>query len=316
MSDGTAIEWTDASWNPLRARNPVVERFGWHCEPVSEGCRNCYAAAFNRRLGTGLDYKPGYRGSIEIYIDEKALLLPLKWKKPRRIFVCSMTDLFADFVTDEMIDRVFAVMALASQHQFQVLTKRSARMRAYCASRRHDTVYSEMAVIRGVEGTHDLRVDWPLPNVWLGVSAEDQKRADERLPHLISTPAAVRFISAEPLLGPLLLQHSELIDGKVRNWLGAGGLDWVIVGGESGPNARPMHPDWARSLRDQCQAAGVPFFFKQHGEWAPFYYRDDGEPRKSFTFNDGVRVHRIGKAAAWRNLDNRTHDDMPLEARG
>lgn len=336
MSDGTSIEWTDASWNPLRSRNGDTERVGWHCEHVSEGCRNCYAEAINRRLGTGLDYKPSYRSDVGVFLDEKALLLPLKWRKPRRIFVCSMTDLFADFVTDEMIDKVFAVMALAPQHTFQVLTKRSARMRAYITSRRRDTVYSEMAVIRGVEGDHDLRIDWPLPNVWLGISAEDQKTADERIPDLLQTPAAVRFLSAEPLLGPMNLRGWETYDHGCAGEPGEviPRIDWVIVGGESGPHARPMHPDWARAIRDQCVAAGVPFFFKQWGHWALFA-DGDGIPDQRFAkrkdwmivSRDGtvdLPDHRwpskaegqcamlpVGKTAAGRRLDGRTWDQMP-----
>src|SRR5712671_7902670 len=134
MGDKSAIEWTDATWTPIRARNH--RGTGWHCEHVSDGCRNCYAEGFNRRLGTGLDFKPGYRLYNEIFLDEKMLTLPLRWKKPRMIFVCSMTDLFADFVRDEWIDRMFAVMALCPQHRFQVLTKRAKRMREYCCDKK------------------------------------------------------------------------------------------------------------------------------------------------------------------------------------
>jgi protein gp37 len=257
MGEKSKIEWTDATWNPIRARQTVPgvafkPKIGWHCEHVSEGCRNCYAETMNRRLGTGLDFKPGHRSDVEIFLDEKMLLAPLRWTKPRRIFVNSMTDTFAEFVKDEWLDRMFAVMALAARHTFQVLTKRPERMREFCTS------------------------GWPLPNVWLGVSAEDQATADERIPLLLETPAAVRFVSLEPLLGPIDLFHIEEPSGLTFNALSkkegisfrGRGLDWAIVGGESGPHARPMHPEWARDIRDQCAAAATPFFFKQWGEWA------------------------------------------------
>jgi protein gp37 len=277
----TKIEWATDSWNPLRARpagmpDPEREppRNGWYCEHVSPGCEHCYAETMNRRLGTGLPFKPGHRKDVEVFLDEKTLLAPLRWKRPRMIFACSMTDLFGEWVKDEWIERVFAVMSVAEKHTFQVLTKRSQRMRSFMTSRRRDTVYDHMAVIRTEEGGDiSYRVPWPLPNVWLGTSAEDQQRADERIPLLLDTPAAVRFVSLEPLLSGI-----DLSAWPKRCWLRTvgqdsvatrAGLDWVIVGGESGHGARPMHPDWARSLRDQCAAAGVPFFMKQMAKKAP-----------------------------------------------
>ena len=343
MSANSKIEWTDASWNPIRARNLKTGKIGWHCEHASEGCRNCYAETMNRRLGTGLDFKPGHRPDIEIFLDEKMLLEPLRWKKPRMIFVGSMTDLFADFVKDEWIDRVFAVMALCPQHTFQVLTKRAERMRAYCttidvaarivlASPSIPQVGREVMIFNAI---------WPLPNVWLGVSAEDQARADERIPLLLQMPAARRFVSLEPLLGPIDLaqlgDHTMTINaftGEASHLLGmrdrtAGALDWVIVGGESGPHARPMHPDWARSLRDQCATAGVPFFFKQWGEWAPGECAPSPQTRTervaynwdfgSLTLrlseemhcDNGPDVWRFGKRAAGRLLDGIEHNGMP-----
>lgn len=397
MADRSRIEWTDATWNPIRARywecqddGSGKERVGWHCEHVSEGCRNCYAERINRRLGTGLEFKPGnlfreerrgYRnGEAKLFLDERMLMAPLRWRRPRMVFVCSMTDLFADFVPDEWIDRVFAVMALAPQHTFQVPTKRAKRMREYLAVR--DELDFAERLMRGVRlsaplykpwtvqmadwavhpghpanelplsrDPHILAArqnarTWPLPNVWLGVSAERQQEADERVPDLLATPAAVRFVSAEPLLGPIDLRELN-IDGFAgdpepaakdpawrynslsgEHWFrGNDGfrysgdgpnlarLDWVIVGGESGPNARPMHPDWARDLRDQCAAAGVPFFFKQWGSWIlgkDAHQRGIIPAEQRFPFGRcQPAMARVGKKLAGRLLDGRTHDAMP-----
>jgi len=215
----------------------------------------------------------GPRWTGKVALIESALYHPLRWRKPRRIFVNSMSDLFHQDVPDEWIDRVFAVMALAPQHTFQVLTKRPERMRAYMTTRQRDTVYPDRAVLAYLPAPDPLSLrtpSWPLPNVWLGKSVEDQPTADARIPHLLATPAAVRFVSAEPLLGPVDLtaymfgaHQTEETDWCARR------LNWLIVGGESGPGARPMHPDWARSLRDQCAAASVPFFMKQMARKAP-----------------------------------------------
>lgn len=301
MAENSKIEWTDATWNPIRARRNShpggpVAHVGWHCEKVSAGCDNCYAQGINLRLGTKLPFKPGHlapRGEVEVFLDEKMLLAPLRWKKPRMIFVNSMTDSFGRFVTDEMLDRMFAVMALCPQHTFQVLTKRPDRMREYFEGRRRDfgrasNILADLAHPCDEDEHQDAvdRLDLfdtsekPLPNVWLGTSVEDQATANARIPELLATPAAIRFISAEPLLGAVDLTtlkhaHHREIDA-LTGYLGTGmygdygpKVGLVIVGGESGPGARPMHPDWARGLRDQCVAAGVPFFFKQWGEWGP-----------------------------------------------
>lgn len=295
MSANTAIEWTDATWNPVTG-----------CTRLSEGCRNCYAevmaARFNKpgQWGEGLaqivqtPQGKDHRWTGQVRFNEQALLAPLRWKKPRRIFVCSTSDLFQDAVPDEWIDRVFAVMALAPQHTFQVLTKRAGRMREYmdlAVGRIADQIMvlrkTDIAVRAGmgpsaVAPLPHIRPGaawWPLANVWLGVSVEDQAAADTRIPVLLATPAAKRFLSCEPLLGPMQLGNIDCQrlglgfywinaltgahDDMTRPCAPVPKLDWVIVGGESGPGARPMHPDWARSLRDQCAAAGVPFFMKQ-----------------------------------------------------
>lgn len=307
----TKIEWTEVTWNPIVG-----------CSLASPGCTNCYAMRFaGTRLGHVSKYdgltQPAKLGPVwtgKLAFDEKALLAPLGWKKPRMVFVNSMGDLFHEDCPDEWIDRVFAVMALCPQHTFQVLTKRSARMREYLQRRCADRtpVIQEQANITQQPVRFAELPAWPLPNVWLGVSVEDQQRADERIPDLLATPAAIRWISAEPLIGPVDL----MIPGFAK-------LDWVVAGGESGPGSRPMHPDWARSLRDQCAAAGVPFFFKQWGEYHPADQRKDanqiaamgdmGTALRSgaaYSFEDQW-TWKIGKKRAGRLLDGALHDGMP-----
>lgn len=263
MADKTGIEWTDATWNPIRG-----------CSKVSEGCRNCYAMHVAARFSNpgqayeGLAKRDPARWSGQVRFIEEHLEDPLRWKRPRRIFVNSMSDLFHEGLSDDQIDRVFIVMALAHWHTFQVVTKRAHRMREYLDELYAGRMY-ELAEKAGAAGPAVLAAFAnQLPNVWFIVSVEDQDTADDRIPQLLQTQATVKGISAEPLLGPL----------DISIYLATGYdeppyddiLNWVIVGGESGPGARPMHPDWARSLRDQCVAAGVPFFFKQWGEWAPY----------------------------------------------
>jgi protein gp37 len=251
MSDGTKIEWSEASWNPIRAAglegpDGHSRRIGWHCEILTPGCENCYAAALNKRLGTGLQYLKTERQHARTFVDVVALQWPLRWRRPRRIFVCSMTDLFGEWVSDEMLDRVFAVMARCPQHTFQVLTKRAERMREYFS---RPTLWEHRTVPRGQ----------CVANLWLGVSVEDQRRADERIPLLLGTPAAVRWVSYEPALGPVDLE------GYLCELECNAALDWAIIGGESGPHARPFNVEWARSVLAQCKAAGVKCFVKQLG---------------------------------------------------
>ena len=355
MSDITKIEWTHrpgtkgCTWNPIRARG-IDGRRGWHCEHVSEACRNCYAERLNAKLGdtggTGLCYKPTFinTGTVEVYLDEKTLMQPLHWRAPRTIFVCSMTDLFGRWVKDEWLDRVFAVAALCPQHTFILLTKRPERMQKFltakslldCVIRAAHEMDSEGG--SWIAADHHIAKDaiFPLQNVWLGVTAEDQKAADERIPLLLSAPAAVRFVSCEPMLGAIDLTcisrrqelgHMRPLDGRFNR------LNWVICGGETGQNARPMHPDWARALRDQCAAAGVPFFFKQWGAWACVYDRQRTDPdwlRCDLVANETpngqwlnlaggqgfhgelvVRMERGGKARAGRLLDGVEHNEWP-----
>jgi len=294
---------------------------------------------------------PRWTGRVELVPGK--LAEPLGWRRPRRVFVNSMSDLFHEGLTDGDIAAVFGVMAACPQHTFQVLTKRPERMREWFrwAEELRPTTLDSLgssAFLALPARPHRQIFNgaaWPLPNVWLGVSVEDQGTADERIPLLLQTPAAARFVSAEPLLGPVRLgpwidrcpnsrhvngwQHGWLFDGDspriVCYWchemrdaltgavIGRRGtvrvLDWVICGGESGPGARPMHPDWARGLRDQCAGAGVPFFFKQWGEWAPF--RFDTGPDPLMRSLGRVDVWRMGKRAAGRLLDGREHNGFP-----
>ncbi len=239
MSDRSRIEWTDATWNPVRG-----------CTKISPGCTHCYAATFAERF-RGVPGHPYEQGFDLLLVPEK-LTDPFGWSGRRRVFVNSMSDLFHDGVPDEYIARVARVMAAADWHTYQVLTKRSERMAELLRTK--------------------LRFAAGLPHVWWGVSVENRRHGLPRIDHLRATPAAVRFLSVEPLLEDL---------GR----LNLAGIDWVIVGGESGAGARPMVADWVRSIRDQCEQARVAFFFKQWG---------------------GVR-----KSAAGRELDKRTHDDQP-----
>ncbi|MEM9462111.1 MAG: phage Gp37/Gp68 family protein [Myxococcota bacterium] len=238
----TTIEWTDETWNPVRG-----------CTPVTPGCDHCYAKTFAERF-IGVEGHP-YQQGFDLRLVSKKLVEPLTWAKPRMVFVNSMSDLFHGKVPMDFIARFWAVMGLADWHVYQVLTKRAPRMRR---------LVQRLVPLRGMVA--------PPQHVWLGVSVEDRKHGLPRIDDLRDTPAAVRFLSIEPLLedlGQLDLQ----------------GIDWVIVGGESGPGARRMDPAWVRSIRDQCADQGVPFFFKQWG---------------------GVRKKKAG-----RELDGRVHDDQP-----
>lgn len=398
MAKTSHIEWTDATWNPVTG-----------CSVVSPGCTNCYAM---KLAGTRLRHHPSRQGLTQetkagpvwtgdVRFNREWLDQPLRWKRPRRIFVCAHGDLFHESVPDAWIDQVFAVMALAPRHTFQVLTKRADRMRAYLTDpatpgriiREAFQIDCEggawMSADREIGGIEPL----PLPNVWLGVSAEDEARADQRVPHLLRTPAAVRFISYEPALGPLnarrwlpagrparrpdgsafIASHWYMAECLKCGWMGSSELcgadsfgddsdvycpacsasgaddgpdakiDWIIVGGESGPSARPMHPEWVRSLRDDCALGGAALFFKQWGEYVEF--EAEGPPRQVEIGSDEAAaildtlagppawIHqdgrvwrsldaipdetparlmvRVGKARAGRLLDGREHSAMP-----
>lgn len=313
MGDTSAIEWTDATWNPVTG-----------CTKVSPGCDHCYAEGIANRFRG-----PAFPNGFEVTLRENRLEEPLRWKQPRRVFVNSMSDLFHEAVPDDYIARVFLVMAQTPQHTYQVLTKRHGRMRS---------LLSNPEFRRRVYGRDGALGPWPLDNVWLGVSVEDQKWADVRVPALLATPAAVRFLSCEPLLGPVELEWSwlwcdhdsysgtgdprvwkcdscpytyrEIEDPNGTYWVSnlltnrtfkarketvypEAFIDWVIVGGESGAGARPMQPHWAYTLRDQCEETETAFFFKQWGS-----HDEHGK--------------RMSKHAAGRLLGGRTWDEYPL----
>lgn len=286
MGSTTTIRWTDASWNPITG-----------CSKVSSGCLNCYAERLS--LQHGWSQKKWTKANAEenVTLHPDRLDQPLKWQKPRKIFLCSMGDLFHELVPFEFVDMVFAVMALAQRHTFQVLTKRPERMAEYTTDpRRRELVHGVGLAFD--EGWPDLPA-WPLPNVWLGTSVENQDAAEARLPALLGCLAAVLFASLEPLVAPVDLTNVRTPAGYRLDALtgtlskphspppgGPGDeprLGWVIVGGESGPNHRPMPHDWARTIRDQADRAGVPFFFKQSA--APKHNTGtllDGEEWKQF----------------------------------
>lgn len=280
------IEWTDVTWNPVTG-----------CSPISPGCANCYAKRMSKRLAGRCGYPADDLFRVTLHLDK--LDTPLGWKKPRRVFVCSMGDLFHDDVPEDMIGQVWLYATLAPQHTYLFLTKRPERM---------NDIFTRIA--------NTYPSQYPASNIWLGVTAENQEQADKRIPILLQTPAAIRFVSVEPMLSPVDLEeylpiydyrptyeyyrmaYPELGEKPI---LLKKGLDWVICGGETGPGARPMHLGWARNLRNQCQEAGEPFFFKQWGEWKHINFLDDG----------GEKFERVGKKAAGRLLDGVEWSEYP-----
>lgn len=277
----TKIEWSEVTWNPVLG-----------CSMVSAGCTNCYAMVMSARIANAAIKKlregkdltsveeaylkvvkwemrddppagmavPKWSGELVPVPDRFAD--PMRWQKPRLVFVNSMSDLFHENIPYDVIDQVFAVMAMTPHHTYQVLTKRTERAAEYFNKIERgykitQAWWNNFSIKNRQFPRLDHKDNWPLRNVWIGTSVENQKAADERIPHLLEIPSTVRFLSCEPLLGPV----------DIKKYLSE--IDWVIVGGESGHNARPMHPDWARSLRDQSINAGVPFHFKQWGEWYP-----------------------------------------------
>lgn len=293
MGKDSSIEWTGNTWTPIRARNVKTGKVGWHCEHASDECRFCYSEGLNLVYGTGLEFKPGHlkNGDVELFLDETMLLAPLGWPSGTKVFVCSMTDLFGQFVPDEWIDKIFAVMAVRSDITFQVLTKRSIRMREYFGP--HDEVggmtrdclvEGEAQCIwekwKGTDPSMWLAVHWPLSNAWLGVSVGRRRHLD-RIHDLIHCPAALRWVSFEPLLESL---------GDVADWLE---IDWAVIGLESrGGRSSGLGP--VTSLMGQLRKAGVATFVKQLGTaWAR--KMNAGLPRK-----DPRRVHgKGGEMGQW-----------------
>lgn len=322
----TAIEYLDYTWNPLAMR----------CTPVSDGCEHCWHLRMADRLCAnpkiGNAEAESYAGHDAPLVRWKALKKPITAKMPGRIGVQFMGDLFHMGVDFGMVHEVFDVMWQSPQHTFLVLTKRPERMFEFMTQKNIQNMYGN---------------EWPLKNVWLGVTTENQARADERIPILLQIPAAKRWISIEPMLGPVNITPclggnckdcgytlKQCRDAKVVGYIACCPdcrhdpcLDWVVLGGETGPGARPMHPDWVRSVRDQCQAAGVPFFFKQWGEWMPWceLYPDrdprftgevplvNGISKVTTTVIDGQRYYRVGNKAAGHLIDGREWREMPGE---
>lgn len=337
MAKQTGIEWTEATWNP------------WHgCHKVSAGCKNCYMFREKKRFGH--DPNVVVRSKTKFYD-------PLKWKEPRTIFTCSWSDFFIE-EADPWRDEAFAIMIL-TPHTYQVLTKRPDRMlewfnekwqpapeqrfgrfhmpaetvgedRRCQVSREVSELVDDYKLVNldsedawTAEGSMKaLHFAWPPPNVWLGVSVEDQKTADERIPLLLQTPATLRWLSIEPLLGQVdLFKFFDVHHGDEGTNSFDPKIDWVVVGGESGPDARPMHPNWVRSIRDQCKAAGVPFFFKQWGEWLhdsqakewlwPEFVATNRKHDLALFTGMGGMVYKVGKKKAGRLLDGREWNEMP-----
>lgn len=318
MADGTKIEWTDATWNPITG-----------CTVVSPGCTNCYAM---KLAGTRMKHHPSRAGlTIEtkngpvwngmLRFNEQWLDQPLRWRTSRMIFVCAHGDLFHEEVPDEWVDRIFAVMALCPQHTFQVLTKRPERMRRYMQpfdQRRSDSLGGFVLDI-GYDGPLEC-LKWPLPNVWLGVSCENQEWADARREPMrrLAGEGWLTWVSYEPALG-------------LVRWDGWEFIRWLVSGGESGQRARPSHLDWHRAARDWCEPRGIPYHFKQCGDWQEYYDRDRDDPdcqqcprcdapgeryvnlEGGFGFHGErvVAMRRVGKGAAGRLLDGVEHNGFP-----
>ncbi|MFI7608515.1 DUF5131 family protein [Micromonospora sp. NPDC049366] len=358
----TDVEWADETWNPLLG-----------CFRISGGCDFCYAirTAKVRSGHPNRAVAEAFAGLVErrngrldwtgkINLMEERLTQPLRWRKPRKVFVNALSDLFHDAVPVEFIARVFAVMAATPQHTYQILTKRHGRMRSLLrdecqchASGTHFRSAMEWAAtphsptyVPGLRSGLHHRMTWPLPNVWIGVSVEDQKTADLRIPALLETPAAVRWLSMEPLIGPVDLFGEADAHGHrgwPTHWLTgrptwgteeahpngmvgrplevAPRVDWVVAGGESGPGARPMKLQWARTVRDQCVTAQVPFFFKQWGAWVPVSQMPE-DTFMSWDIAHGTSAYdrdqpwRVGKKAAGRLLDERIWDEYPAALTG
>jgi len=292
------IEWTDKTWNPVTG-----------CTKVSQGCKNCYAERIYERFNG----KGSFRNVI---CHQDRIDNPMRWKKPVRVFVNSMSDLFHEDVPFSFIHDVFNTIAACPQHTFQVLTKRPRRAIEYLRWFQ-----------RG--GRYKFTMG---KNLWIGVSIEDQETANERIPLLLQLPAAVRFLSCEPLLGRVDIAN-DAINGQINkmgmNAAMSTGIDWVIAGGESGPGARPMHPDWVRHLRDQCSTISAAFFFKQWGEWRQYSHLMDDNKKPLGMFQDGIFRHgnvvwdhrkesvcmsRVGKKEAGRLLDGVLHNEFPRPA--
>ena len=336
----TKIEWTNETWNPIIG-----------CNKISPGCDNCYAEKMAHRLKfnpktVGKYYfitnNGKWTGEMHAFVDE--FQKPLQWKNPRMIFVCSMGDLFHESVPFEWINRVFAVIASCQHHTFQILTKRPKRMKEYFDYINQESIkyharevrnisYAESRINVMLSDISNLKIKdrkFPFNNLWLGVTTENQEQANKRIPILLQIPAAIRFVSCEPMLSNIDLTrvskltglglkyinslsgiewYNDIDSNNYNNWYGK--LDWVICGGESGPKARPMHPNWVKSLRDQCKNAEVPFFFKQWGEWTTSFMVPVDLSKVKNTSIDNTTYYKVGKKKAGRKLNGVEYNEFP-----
>jgi protein gp37 len=317
MGATTGIEWTDSTWNPVAG-----------CRRVSPGCQNCYAERFAWRFsGEGLPFEGlvresdiGPRWTGKAILRPKALAWPLR-VAPRHCFVASLSDVFQDNLPEECSLAVWGIMAALPRWTFQALTKRPARARDILGrSTRNDALAAAARLLEGpreramlMRADHQVAVKlWPPANVWLGTSVEDQARAEQRLPDLIAAPAALRFVSAEPLLGPVSLSRWLAPAHETPARHGAPhGVRWVIVGGESGPDARPMHPAHARHLRDECKATDTAFFFKQWGAWSPTEREVPGSKLIECRYHGAARIMPHNPELVGRLIDGQVWSGRP-----
>ena len=368
--NNSAIEWTDKASNPIVAINTATGKCGWFCTKKSRGCRDCYSEGMNLRFGNGLKYAAANESRVRFEIAQAELGRILRsrgtakkdrvFDGPTRVFMCDMIDLWHPLIPDKMIDQVFAAMALKGKITFMILTKRPERMREYLSASQRDFRWRigdawDGEPFRSCPDTGPTALSgWPLPNIQLGVSVEDQATADARIPDLIALAGMgwTTYVSYEPAIGPVdfspwmrtVDRRYHAAEGtaavacgdahvactglgcqtcKSARRIRAVGLDGVICGGETGPGAAPMHPDWARTVRDQCAAAGVPFFFKAWGEWGTWppsidcayptlWWRQDG--REGAWWDDPsstLRMARVGRQRSGRLLDGVEHNGLP-----
>lgn len=283
----TDIGWTERSVNPIRARNKETGKLGWFCTHKSPGCVGCYAESRNLWIGNGIPYEASKRDKVDLYLDPKMLSEPFRIKKPAMWFMCSMTDLFGEFVPDTIIDRIYAMMAMNQAHTFQCLTKRADRMHDYLKSDRLQQIGEHVQDLADKLGVPTVDVpERPLLNCWWGVSIEDQRRARERLPVLRDTPAALRMVSFEPLLEPIEVE--DMLDG----------IHWGIIGGHSGGHAQEFHCEWGLDLIGQLQRSGVAPYMKQIGSKPRFrgerveLKSDDSKGENPAGWPDGLNVRK------------------------
>jgi protein gp37 len=322
VGDHSRIGWTNATWNPILAVAKKTGKRGWFCIHKSEGCRICYAELMNRWRGNGLSYVAKNLAEVEIELNtegnrQSSLTWPIRARKPRKIFVCSMTDLFGRFIPEEFIDMIFGAITLAPHHQFQILTKEPARMLGYISTL-HDNDRVMNAAFKIGAGPVGGLSERPLKNVLLGCSVEDQENADLRRQYMrvIAQDGWPTWVSYEPALGNV-------------DWTGWEFIKWLVSGGESGDEAQPSHPYWHIHARDFCRKNKIAYFFKQWGKWEPRWGSDDpdglGHPlwpdgrfvgpndwRPGPAMKDSVLMYRTTKKKTPVRLEGNVYEEFPL----